>query len=271
MEKLNYETIRKYQSFQTIEEMDQAVRGFLYKHKSELSEGTLEVLRVIWRHSVKVIGVSFAKYDYIAERVGVSRRTVIRAVNTLEEKGIVKKVATKRMNGSQGVNLLIIQSFASVESMQAPVSPQDVTAPVTPNKTENKLSSLCENKKNNKNIIQQQTSSQDEINVLPNSIPKEFVQVVKPYFNAIEIYKLWNSVMVAYNKMNFHQEIEFLVDHVIEAFKQTLFAQKLGKIHKSFEGYFYTVLYQLFVDESRKEYRARVGLYDFIEGEMRFN
>lgn len=147
MEKLNYETIRKYQSFQTIEEMDQAVRGFLYKHKSELSEGTLEVLRVIWRHSVKVIGVSFAKYDYIAERVGVSRRTVIRAVNTLEEKGIVKKVATKRMNGSQGVNLLIIQSFASVESMQAPVSPQDVTAPVTPNKTENKLSSLCENKK----------------------------------------------------------------------------------------------------------------------------
>lgn len=268
MEKLNYETIRKYQSFQTIEEMDQAVRGFLYKHKSELSDGTLEVLRVIWRHSVKVVGVSFAKYDYIAERVGVSRRTVIRAVNTLEEKGIVKKVATKRMNGSQGVNLLIIQSFASVESLQAPVSPQDVTAPVTPNKTENKLSSLCENK----NIIQkQEKSAQEEIEELPGSIPKEFVQVVKPYFKAVEIYKLWNTVMVAYNKVKFLQEIESLVDHVIEAFKHTLFAQKLGKIHKSFEGYFYTVLYQLFLDESRREYRARVGMYDFIEGEMKYS
>ena len=40
MEKLNFETIKHYQSFRTIEEMDQSVRGFLYKHKAELSEGT---------------------------------------------------------------------------------------------------------------------------------------------------------------------------------------------------------------------------------------
>jgi hypothetical protein len=63
VEKLNFETVQRYQSFQTIEEMDQSVRGFLYKHKAELSEGTLSVLGLIWKHSVKVVGVSFAKYD----------------------------------------------------------------------------------------------------------------------------------------------------------------------------------------------------------------
>ena len=68
MEKLNYETIKTYQSFTSIHEMDQSVRGFLYKFKSSLSDGTVKVLHFIWKYSVKVVGVSFAKYDTIAER-----------------------------------------------------------------------------------------------------------------------------------------------------------------------------------------------------------
>ena len=44
MEKLNYDTIKTYQSFKTIDEMHQAVRGFLYKYKSTLSVGTEKVL-----------------------------------------------------------------------------------------------------------------------------------------------------------------------------------------------------------------------------------
>ena len=111
MEKLNYDTIKTYQSFKTIDEMDQAVRGFLYKYKSTLSAGTEKVLNFIWRYSVKVVGVSFAKYETIAEAVGVSRRTVIRAVKTLEELGFLKKISTARMNGKQGVNLICDSTF----------------------------------------------------------------------------------------------------------------------------------------------------------------
>ncbi|WP_338472716.1 hypothetical protein R4Z10_08290 [Niallia sp. XMNu-256] len=37
MEKLNYETIKHYQSFASIGEIDLAVRGFLDKFKSSLS------------------------------------------------------------------------------------------------------------------------------------------------------------------------------------------------------------------------------------------
>ena len=38
--------------------------------------------------------VSFAKYDYIADQVKISCRTVIRAVNKLEEMGIIKRIPT---------------------------------------------------------------------------------------------------------------------------------------------------------------------------------
>ncbi|WP_428911713.1 helix-turn-helix domain-containing protein [Niallia sp. Krafla_26] len=146
MEKLNYDTIKTYQSFKSVEDMDQAVRGFLYRFKSTLSDGAVKVLNFIWRYSVKVVGVSFAKYETIAEAIGISRRTVIRAVKTLEDLGFITKIPTVRMNGKQGVNLCVIQPFEKIDSFLQPVSPQDVTAIVTPNKAESKQSSLCENK-----------------------------------------------------------------------------------------------------------------------------
>ncbi|WP_428912035.1 helix-turn-helix domain-containing protein [Niallia sp. Krafla_26] len=90
--------------------------------------------------------MSFAKYETISETVGVSRRTVIRAVKTLEYLGFLKKIPTARMNGKQGVNLYVIQPFETMDSFLQPMSLLDGTAPVTPNKAENKQSSLCEKK-----------------------------------------------------------------------------------------------------------------------------
>ena len=163
MDQLNYETIKNYQSFTSIHEMDQAVRGFLYTFKSTLSQGTLKVLRFLWRYSVKVVGVSFAKYDTIATGVNVSRRTVIRAVKVLAELNFIKKIPTARMSGKQGVNLYVIQPFEQIDSILQPVSPQDVTADVTPIKAENKQRSLCENKKQNRIDVKESLNNQQSI------------------------------------------------------------------------------------------------------------
>ncbi|MBZ5752400.1 helix-turn-helix domain-containing protein [Metabacillus rhizolycopersici] len=268
MEKLNFETVQRYQSFQTIEEMDQSVRGFLYKHKVELSEGTLSVLQHIWKHSVKVVGVSFAKYDYIAEQVKVSRRTVIRAVNSLEERGIIKRIPTARMNGKQGVNIVVIQAFEPIDTLLNNKSPQDVTPTVTPNKTENKQSSLCEKQiKQPINVNDTSESSQQELDssYLPDSISQEFVQATKPFLHAIDIYKLWNRVLIAYNKIKPQKYLDDLSECIIHAFKQTVFAKKLGKIHTTFEGYFYRIVYANLIIEKRREHKHL--LYDFLNGE----
>ena len=281
MEKLNFEIIQSYQSFSTIAEMDQAVRGFLYKHKAALSEGTMKVLKFIWRHSVKVIGVSFAKYDTIAAGVQISRRTVIRATKQLESLGVIQKIPTSRMNGKQGVNLLVIQPFQSIDEVKNNVSPLDVTAPVTPNKTENKQSSLCENKtkptyvrnSENNNHLKFAESTQKEksglihdhqldTSFLPESVHKEFVQAAKPFLNAVEIYKLWKRVLIVYKKMKLDRCLTDVIDKVIDAFKQTIFMKKMGRIHSTFEGYFYRVMYEFLIVEKRYEMRHK--LFDFI-------
>ncbi|PMC35993.1 hypothetical protein CJ195_17225 [Bacillus sp. UMB0899] len=280
MQKLNYDTIKSYQSFPTIEEMDQAVRGFLYTYKSSLSEGTLKVLTFIWRHSVKVIGVSFAKYDTIADEVELNRRTVIRVVKTLENLGLIKKVPTARMNGKQGVNLLVIQPFQSIEELLPNnTSPHDVTLDVTPNKTENKQSSLCENKtkirtnvtelENTEPVEQLKSNTFNSISdheidesFLPEIVHIKFIEAVKPFFHATDIYRLWNRVLIAYNKINPQRYIDDLIDVVVYAFKQTVFMKRMRKIHTSFEGYFYRTLYGMLNVEKRRENRH--VLYDFI-------
>ncbi|HZH59207.1 MAG TPA: helix-turn-helix domain-containing protein [Metabacillus sp.] len=287
MERLNYDTIRSYQSFLTVEDMDQAVRGFLYVHKSSLSEGTKKVLNFIWRHSVKVIGVSFAKYDTIANEVELNRRTVIRAVKTLESLGILKKIPTSRMNGKQGVNLLIIQQFEKVDDLISNnMSLHDDTPNVTPNKAENKQRSLCENKTLKPNNVSLQGDTEDntpthnqenssdvreidlkelDASYVPDTVHEKFVKVAQPFFKAADIYRLWNRVLIAYNKIESNRFIEDLIDIVIKAFKQSVFMKKMRKIHKSFEAYFYSVIYGMFVVEKRKERRHLY--YDFLGDE----
>jgi DNA-binding Lrp family transcriptional regulator len=280
MEKLNYEIIQSYQSFKTIEEMDQAVRGFLYKHKASLSEGIIKVLKFIWRHSVKILGVSFAKYDTIANGVELSRRTVIRAVNKLEILGMIKKIPTARMNGKQGVNLLVIQPFQAIDQLENNMTPLPVTVPVTPNKTENKQSSLCENKQKPNNVREQENrdlhhenvvpqersesiqTQQIDTSFLPESVNKDFIQAAKPFLCAVNIYKLWNRVLIVYKKLKLERQLDDVIGTVIRAFKQTVFKKKMNGIRSSFEGYFFSVLYGMLIVEKRRENKHL--LFDFI-------
>lgn len=263
METLNFDTIKQYQSFNSIEEMDKSVRYFLYKHKAELSESTYNVLKSIWTHSVKVIGVSFAKYDYIANQVKISRRTVIRAVNKLEEMGIIKRIPTVRANKKRGVNIIVVQEWVtdgSKLSSENDMSPQDVTVPVTTNKTENKQSSLCENKKHNN--VKETSSGEIDHSFLPENIDKEFIAASKPFLSVSETFKLWNRVLIAYRKTKLDKPLNLVMDTVISAFKQSVFAKKMNRIRSTFEGYFYSTLYAMFVVEKRKE--CKHLFYDFL-------
>ncbi len=322
MEKLNFDTIKHYQSFATIEDMDKTVRGFLYTYKSSLSDGALKVLNFIWRYSVKVVGVSFAKYDTMAAAVGLSRRTVIRAVKVLEELTFIKKIPTARMNGKQGVNLFVIQPFATIDSLIDLVSPQNVTHSVTPNKAENKQRSLCENKKQNRIIVKESeveevwgekvmeagsllhaggeqgigkvskqkeelTAREDQpqkaeasaegpstvrlksvewhqldASFLPEYVNQEFILAAKPFFHAGDIHKLWKKVHLAYKKVKLEAPLDDAMELVIEDFKRTVFLYKTGKIHTTFEGYFYSVIYSslwgLKVQEYQEQWYERV-------------
>jgi DNA-binding Lrp family transcriptional regulator len=263
MEVLNWEYIKQHQSFNDLEDLDRAVRAFLYRFKGELSEGTIKVLKCIWRHSVKVIGVSFAKYDYIAENVNLSRRTVIRAVNKLEEYGIIKRVPTVRQNGKRGVNLIVIQPI-DLPLTEEVMSPQSDTADVTSKETENKQCSLCEKKKIRHNV-NEPTLAELDPTFTPSNVNKEFVKAASPFFGAYKIYDLYKRVLIAYRKSQISRPLDDLIDRVLEAFKTTVYAFKMGKI-RTFEGYFYRLLEVFFGLEKRRENRHL--LYDFLSNEF---
>lgn len=273
----SYDLIKKYQSFESIEEMDKNVRAFLYHNKSKLSESCLNVLKTIWKHSLKVIGVSFAKYDYIAEIANISRRTVIRAMNQLEEMGIIKRIPTTRPNGKRGINIIVIQktdlSIPSEKTLNNNMSPQLVTADVTTENKKNQDHSVMRNTKRTNVKLDNQQETIESINnkeldatFVPATVPKSFVDTVKPFFNsARQIYDLFKRVQIAYNKCKLDRPLYDLIDIAIDSFKQTVFAKKLNRIKKTFEGYFYIVLYSNFVIEKRRENRHL--LYDFLSNE----
>jgi hypothetical protein len=87
--------------------------------------------------------------------------------------------------------------------------------------------------------------------------------LIEPFMNAVDTVKLWNRVLTAYKKTKLEKPLQEVIDGVISAFKQTVFAKKMNKIRSTFEGYFYSVVYAGLVVEKRRE--CKHLFYDFLE------
>ncbi|KPD00579.1 hypothetical protein LR69_01231 [Geobacillus sp. BCO2] len=132
----NYTQYRQLQSFECIEAMNQAIRRFLYTYGHELSESAIEVLKTLSRHACDIIGVAFPKVETISKLVGKSVRTVQRALKTLEQYGIIKRISTIRTNGKHkggnGHNVYVIQPVENVKELPSDMPP--VTPEMSPRK-----------------------------------------------------------------------------------------------------------------------------------------
>ncbi|WP_176483802.1 helix-turn-helix domain-containing protein [Bacillus sp. FJAT-45066] len=281
METFTFERIKSYQSFASLEGMNEVVRRFLYVHKASLSHGAIEVIRYIAKHSCKVIGVSFSKNKTIANALNISVRTVTRSITKLVNLGFLMKIHTIRENGKQGVNILVIQPFFSTKMTTYPDQVCD-----HPNKTIMKLDSLCENKKP---IVEKKGKSTSTIptshfstllenkrfkkdpsehidsSYLPEFIHPEFIKAADPFFTPLEIYTLWKRVNTTYNKIPFNRPLEELIGSVVRSLKTSIFMHKNKKIHTSFAGYFYKTLYANLIAEKRKENYERLMFDVFNE------
>ena len=286
METFTFERIKSYQIFASLEEMNEVVRKFLYNHKASLSNGAIEVFHYIAKHSCKVIGVSFSKNETIAKALNLSLRTVTRSIAKLVDLGILKKIHTVRENGKQGVNTLVIQPVFSPKMTTYHDQVND-----HPNKTNNKLDSLCENKKpivekkeksnltiptshfssllENKHFKKDRSEHIDS-SYLPEFIHPAFIKATDSFFTPLEIYTLWKRVNIAYNKIPFHRPLEELIRAVVRSLKTSIFMHKNKKIHTSFIGYFYNTLYANLIAEKRKENNERF-MFDVFEEMLELN
>ncbi|UPT60489.1 helix-turn-helix domain-containing protein [Geobacillus thermoleovorans] len=277
----NYTQYRQLQSFDCIQAMNHAIRQFLYTYGHELSESAVEVLKTLSRHACDIVGVAFPKVETLAALVGKSVRTVQRALATLEQYGIIKRIPTIRTNGKHkggnGHNVYVIQPVENVKELPTDtvdtprVTPQmsprqeasdaDVSSDQVAQKpSETMLRETLHSRLNKKDDITSAPSLDESFT--PGIVPEEFVNTVAPFFRSADaIFELYRRALIAYRRSKLDKPIEDVLGTVIKAFKQTIFAQKRGRIRATFHGYFYRILEAMLAVERRRE----VGkLYDFL-------
>ncbi|MDA1774327.1 helix-turn-helix domain-containing protein [Bacillus cereus] len=281
----NYKQYKELQSFQSVEEMNEALCSFLYKHTHQLSDSAIKVLKFLARHSCKIPGVSFLKVGTIAEKLEISDRTVRRVLKVLEGFEVITRHKTIRtegkLRGGNGHNVYVLLKKYSVTPNVLPKMSQRQGGE---NPTESKVSDVkldketklseshpLEELKNELNVKEtsERASKETKLEDLdetftPENVPSEFRDVVAPFFkSADKIYKLYHRVIIAYKRSKIDKPIEQVISQAIEAFKETVFAKKANKIKSTFEGYFYRILESKFVAERREECRGL--LFDWLK------
>lgn len=98
-----FDYLKMYSTFHTVAEMDEAVASHLATH--DLTESERNVILRIAQSALAFPGAAHLKAKTIADSVGISTKTVYRAVKKAAELGILHVVASTKLNGIKGANI----------------------------------------------------------------------------------------------------------------------------------------------------------------------
>jgi len=242
--------LRKYQSFNSVQEMDCFISEAL--EIIELSKIERNVLWLLAGHSCKIAGVSWLKVQTIADALEVSYKTIQRALKSLKNIGIVKRVRTLRsVSGGFGASITIICPVDLSYREEALNLDNSTIGAYKPKSETFYLKAFT---KDLKELRQQ--GKLDFTYLESFGVPKLFVETVRPFVSAEEAYTLWGKVQVASKK--FAPSVENIVEPAIKAFKASVLAYKMKRIKGSFGGYFFGALSGIFAVEQRKENRSNL-------------
>jgi predicted transcriptional regulator len=255
----DYTAFKQLATFQSIEELNLSIRHFLYHHSHILNDSTITVLKTIAKYACKVKGVCWTKIDTLASIISLSRSTVERAIRTLKKYGILTVERTQRKQGGYGHNVFIIQKFESDVDLQKLGEVSDDRTHVTyredttntdetstqqpKNDTETvSFKTMHSNRlKESNNVRERVTVSLESLDYsyCPSHIPQAFRDVCKPFLNALDIFRMYGVVLSAKRYM---KVLDIPMNVIVKAFKESIFAYKMGKIKKSLASYFFGTL-----------------------------
>jgi hypothetical protein len=260
-----------------VDQFNHQKERFLQHHPELFTRSEFIAFEVLSQYSVVVPGVANAKIATLvsacsSKQGGISRATFVRVLRKAKSTGFLKIHKTYRSNGGFAHNVFVfhlidVPAETQMTHREHPKTPTESKEESTKTIQETKnLFSNLENKdlnirqEKNVNTTTQPSSVSPQLQDLdytfvPENVPKEFIQTVKPFFDrATEIYNFWHKALAAYKKFNFQTPIENLTYVVIEAFKTTVFLYKQRKIKTSFTQYFYGTLSGMFSTEKRREH-----------------
>lgn len=226
-------------TFEQQSEMDEEIYEYIEQLRDdEVPESVIETLRFLGRSSLRILGVSFAKYQTIADGIGRSKRTVIRAINRLEESGMIERIPTlkKWLNGQGGksrkksVNIIRILSLA----------PQSGT--LTGDDETNGDAGLCdENSVEPSEYKHIQKHLEDTggstVESLKNSIPTSLYETMSPSFNLNGMYETVGALYRAKATVDKDIRVEEHPEYM-DAFLSCVRRYKSGKV-RNLSNYLY--------------------------------
>ncbi|MED2799537.1 helix-turn-helix domain-containing protein [Bacillus thuringiensis] len=247
--------LRKYQSFNSITEMDNSISEYLSAYKLKESEYT-----VLWKlacYSCKFIGVSYLKVDSLADLTGYSKRTIQRALKVLSELRIITRINQfKPVKGGYSASITVINSYES----HLAKSPCEEAADPTPEYVE-------EHPSHTDTITYKTKSSKDNTYVdelgidhlVAIGVPAEFASLAISFFDATEVYKLWSRVQLAARK--YAPDLVDTVEVAVSGLLASVLASKAKRV-RDFNGYFYGVLAQKLSTVQRS---LKCKLFNFLQ------
>lgn len=230
------ETYRNLSTFNDIDELNKTVRQYKEIHK--LNKNTVRVLDLLHRYSAKYKGVSFRTKNNIANELKISRRTVIRACQTLESLGIIKQYEMKRNSDMQQTsNAIVIQPIVTQE--EPTIRENCHSKKTTSRPLKQKINN---NVRGDGNLVQgvKEMDTPLDYTFASSNIPKQFINVISPFYNSADsVTKLWSRLTLATRKSGVSGLLLPNIDVFLKVFKESIYRKKQNRIRGSFTGYLY--------------------------------
>ena len=112
--------LKPYVQFDTVKEMDKHVRRHIQTHT--LTKAQLAILYCIAHHALATPGVAHLKAETIAKKCVISTKTVYRTMKLFEQLGILKRIASTKLNGIKAANIYAICPHVPSEMSERPPS-----------------------------------------------------------------------------------------------------------------------------------------------------
>jgi len=222
--------LTEYQTFQSKNELNDAVNEHLTRHKYDLTDTDRDILQMISRYAVKYPGVAHLKADTIAQTIDKSKRTVQRSIRKLERLGIIERLPfIRKISGGYGANVYRVMS---------PVSPREQAA--EPCQSTDKPAKIANEpitsfKQNNNNLVNTYAKFSQLIAATLGNVDKRLI------YRLYGVYK-GQSTPLLRTEYNDKATVEAIG---LQALKTAIFATKRKKI-RNLAGYYNGVLDRMF-------------------------
>ncbi|QSX24475.1 helix-turn-helix domain-containing protein [Priestia megaterium] len=265
------ETYENLSSFESIDDLNQAVRAYIERFKDQLNKTHIAVLKVLHGHSAKHLGVSFLTKRNIGKLIGKSRATVIRVCNYLEDLGIIKQLEMKRSSDmKQTSNAVIIQPIQEEEPVQEMAQIEENATQETPKMQHQKNKTFLKQIHNIKHLNMSKKASKRKPYI--KMVPKRLQQYQAFFGNQIK--SLYGRIWLAMKRFGVEidktimQEIAHIAfDKLVDYVKQgrNLSTEEMHKIA-------YKIAHnQLSEREDTKEAKKEAVTENLLERLINFN